>query len=275
MNERESAGADAEPESETSNGPTVQSSLRAALAADKGREGGTWRFLQLKPKAKAPDVMDEMDVGENIARYALLTIEALKTGELPTGNHYAADAVGRNLKSFADRQAERLSPRAMKYVLELGEHAKSAAAARRSMLIEEKASATRDVEGQTRAAAGIYVYTLPHYLRHPMQPSNDAHSADRTLLKVGMSDVNAPRRVRQQSVTGLPEPPILLRIYTCAKPLAEVEQTMHRVLGAFDHNPNRQRGAGKEWFLTSLQALDELASVLGLTVEFANHEDDL
>ncbi|MCY3839244.1 MAG: GIY-YIG nuclease family protein, partial [Gammaproteobacteria bacterium] len=113
-----------------------------------------------------------------------------------------------------------------------------------------------------KRAAGIYVYTLPHYLRHPKQPADDpGYSSNKTLLKVGMSDRDVLERVRQQG-TGLPEPPVLLRVFTSKdRPLTEVEATMHKLLGAFDHNPNRERGAGKEWFLTLLPALDALASV--------------
>lgn len=259
----------------TTDGETIsiRKTLRHALSVGQGQEGRTWRFMQTQPDAKVSDVMAEMDVGRNSARYAMLVVTALETGEVPLRDYYAANAVAKRLERFARRHADRLSPDATRYILDLKVESEQAADARQSAQIERASATTRNME--KHKVAGIYVYTLPHYLRYPFQPSNDPDSSDKTLLKVGMSDVDARGRVRQQAVTGLPEPPVLLRVFTCGdRPVIEVEATMHRLLGAFDHNPNRQRGAGKEWFLTSLQALDELASVLELTTEFANQDED-
>ena len=254
---------------------SVRETLRNALSAGEGLEGRTWRLMQKQPDATIPDVMAEMDVGRNSARYAMLVVKALETGDVPLRDYYAANAVAKRLEQFARRHADGLSPDATRYILDLKTESEQAADARQSAQIERASATTRNIE--KRRVAGIYVYTLPHYLRHPIEPSNDPDSSDKTLLKVGMSNVDARGRVQQQAVTGLPEPPVLLRVFTCGdRPMTEVETTMHRLLRAFDHNPNRQRGAGKEWFLTSLQALDELASVLELTTEFksANEDED-
>ena len=252
---------------------SIQEALRNALKEGQGREGHTWRFLHMQPNAKITDVMEELDVGRNSANYAMLVVKALETGEIPLENYYAADAVAKRLEGFARRHADRLSPDATRYVLDLKAKSEQAADSRRTAQIERASDTTRTEE--KKRVAGIYVYTLPHYLRYPIQRSNDPDSSDKTLLKVGMSDVDARGRVQQQAVTSLPEPPVLLRVFTCGddRPLTQIEATMHRLLGAFDHNPNRQRGAGKEWFLTSLQALDELAKVLELDSEFA-HADE-
>lgn len=252
---------------------SIQEALRNALKDEQGQEGRTWRFLQKQPDATIPRVMEELDVGRNSARYAMLLVKALETGEIPLKDYYAADAVAKRLEGFARRHADRLSPDATRYVLDLRVKSEHAADDRRSAQIEKASDTTRNME--KKRVAGIYVYTLPHYLRYPVQRSNDPDSSDKTLLKVGRSEVDARGRVQQQAVTGLPEPPVILRVFTCAdRPLTQVETTMHRLLGAFDHNPNRQRGAGKEWFLTSLQALDELASVLELTREFASEDEE-
>ena len=62
---------------------------------------------------------------------------------------------------------------------------------------------------------GIYVYALPHYLNFPIFEADYESSADRTLMKVGMSESDAIKRFRQQKrVTELPEQPRLLRVYT-------------------------------------------------------------
>ena len=43
---------------------------------------------------------------------------------------------------------------------------------------------------------------------------------------------------------------------------------MHVHLNAADHNQNRKRGAGKEWFLTHLKFIDSTAELLGLVVDY-------
>lgn len=43
---------------------------------------------------------------------------------------------------------------------------------------------------------------------------------------------------------------------------------MHDHLNAADHNQNRKRGAGKEWFKTHLIFVDSTANLLGLEAGF-------
>ena len=68
-----------------------------------------------------------------------------------------------------------------------------------------RTSSTAEASG----VRGIYVYTLPHYLRYPVDPSEDEDEStdDRTYLKVGMSGKDIIQRVRQQVNTALPEEP--------------------------------------------------------------------
>ncbi len=123
---------------------------------------------------------------------------------------------------------------------------------------------------------GIYVYSLPHYLEHPVKSAKDDNqSNDRTFLKVGMSNVDAQGRIKQQETTALPEPIQILRHYTSVKKgksfnYQDVEARMHAHLNAADHNQNRNRGAGKEWFLTHLTFIDSTANLLGLVIEYAD-----
>ena len=61
---------------------------------------------------------------------------------------------------------------------------------------------------------GIYVYTLPHYMTHPVKPADDGEQSNhRTYLKIGMSNVGVGKRVKQQTSTALPEPIKILRHY--------------------------------------------------------------
>jgi hypothetical protein len=63
-----------------------------------------------------------------------------------------------------------------------------------------------------------------------------------------------------------------LRIYgTPGGATAPVESKFHRLLEAADRSRSVARSAGREWFLTSIRFLDEIASVLGLKAEVVNN----
>ena len=112
---------------------------------------------------------------------------------------------------------------------------------------------------------GIYVYTLPHYVRHPYDPKTG-----RTLLKVGHSSVDALYRATSQArVTPLPEDPWLLRIYP-VEASSHAETQFHGFLRDADHDGVRGTRTGAEWFLTSLKFLDRIARTLGLEVRVIN-----
>lgn len=139
-------------------------------------------------------------------------------------------------------------------------------------IAEEVSSAQKQTESAEAAATtGIYVYALPHYLRYPFDPDSG-----RTLLKVGRSDRDVILRMREQTrTTALPEEPVLLRIYpTDESKSSDVEARFHRTLRAFDHGRTVERMAGREWFLTTTQALDALASLMDLSPIVVNNDAD-
>ena len=77
---------------------------------------------------------------------------------------------------------------------------------------------------------GVYVYTLPHYLKHRVD-----EETGKTLLKVGHSARDAYYRAGSAGrLTALPEDPILLRIYHAAES-ASIEKQFHAWLNAADH----------------------------------------
>jgi hypothetical protein len=128
---------------------------------------------------------------------------------------------------------------------------------------EEKRAVDVSVEVEEHAVPGIYVYALPHYVRHPYD--EESH---RTLLKVGMANRSVIRRFREQTrTTALPEDPVLLRVYMTGDDDApEKERVFHRLLEAADHDRSTARTGGTEWFLTSVRFLDEVALTLGLEI---------
>ena len=80
---------------------------------------------------------------------------------------------------------------------------------RQAQVEEEDVAVEKTKAAEDSGTPGIYVYTLPHYLRYPYEPDSG-----RTLLKVGHSARDALYRANSQGkLTALPEDPILLRIY--------------------------------------------------------------
>jgi hypothetical protein len=154
----------------------------------------------------------------------------------------------------------------------------------RLALLEERASdpTARKVEDERAVEAtsaaedhgvpGIYVYALPHYVRHPYD-----EESGRTLLKVGRADRSVITRFRQQTrTTALPEDPVLLRVYpTVEDDSSRFERKFHALLEAADHDRSKARTGGTEWFLTSLRFLDEIATTLGLEVRDITHLGEL
>jgi hypothetical protein len=122
-------------------------------------------------------------------------------------------------------------------------------------------------QAEARNEVGVYVYALPHYIRHPYD-----QATGRTLLKVGHSNSDVIVRFRNQTrTTALPEEPIPLRIYrTSGDSAAPAESAFHRLLDAADHSRTIGRSAGREWFLTHTKFLDEIARTLSLAIDRVN-----
>ncbi|MFS8063254.1 MAG: hypothetical protein ACMG5Z_01575 [Luteimonas sp.] len=135
---------------------------------------------------------------------------------------------------------------------------------------EEVVAAVKATESaEATGTSGIYVYTLPHYLRYPIDPETG-----KTLLKVRHSSKDAYHRAGSAGrLTALPEDPILLRIYPESDDSAAKEKKFHEWLRDADHAAGRGKRIGSEWFVTSTKFLDRVASSLGLEVRVVNDFD--
>jgi hypothetical protein len=111
------------------------------------------------------------------------------------------------------------------------------------------------------AMPGIYVYSFPQYLRHPSESGLVA-------LKVGHSATDSIKRFHNQTrTTGMPEDPVLLRVYpTDPAAAAETEKEFHSLLKAAGHWRKVGAMSGREWFLTDLRFLDQIARTLKLEI---------
>lgn len=191
-----------------------------------------------------------------------LQIAALVDGEVPT-SAWVARAVAQKLRRWL--RTLDLSPEMRVDLAKFESTVRSRAddAQVQEQELEEAVSKTRLAE--KASTAGIYVYTLPHYLRHPID-----EASGKTLLKIGHSAADAYYRAASAGrLTALPEDPILLRIYP-AEQSAQTEREFHAWLRDADHITGRGRRTGSEWFVTSTKFLDRVARSLGLEVHAIN-----
>ncbi|MCL2788653.1 MAG: hypothetical protein FWD59_09240 [Micrococcales bacterium] len=189
-------------------------------------------------------------------------IRVLRDGEIPTSPSVAQNA-GRRVRSWL--KSKPLSAELRTALTEQESLIMSRAEDRTAQTEEVQDAVVATASAEADQVPGIYVYTLPHYLRYPYDPVSG-----RTLLKVGHSAVDAHYRAESQGrLTALPEDPILLRIYP-AEASAHAERTFHSWLRDADHASSRTIRGGAEWFLTSTKFLDRIARSLGLETRVVN-----
>jgi len=188
------------------------------------------------------------------------TIKALLDGDLPSAPSVASQTAARFRKllkavHFSAAARQRLEQRLAGLEARVGDPDAQAA--------EEHQALAATKAAEEHAEPGIYVYTLPHYLRYPYDPERQ-----HTLLKVGHSGSSVIQRFKaQKRETVLPEAPVLLRVYPVGDATsAEIERKFHDLLDAADHLRGTGRAVGQEWFLTTLKFLDQIAVTLDLPV---------
>lgn len=199
----------------------------------------------------------------------LRTARAILDGDLPTAPSVALSA-SRTLRRFLKQHT---FTHMTKDVLEQRLLTlEGTATNQEARAVEDESAIEATTEAEDNAVPGVYVYSLPHYLRHPYD-----EESGRTLLKVGRADRSVIKRFREQiRTTALPEEPVLLRIYVCSEDgsIAQ-EATFHRLLVAADHHRSKARTGGTEWFLSSVRFLDEVAATLELEVRHVSDMADV
>lgn len=237
----------------------VRAEIEAVLQAEEGALGDVWRRTQ------AGQSPDEIRIARGAERPNFVwtynrTAKALLDGDLPTAPTVAL-GTARTFRRIL--KENKFSPEARSELERRLAILESRASDPNARAAEESDAIEATVEAEEHAVPGVYVYSLPHYVRHPYD-----ETSGRTLLKVGRADRSVIRRFREQTrTTALPEDPVLLRVYPCAEnESTETERTFHRLLEAADHDRSKARTGGTEWFLTSVRFLDEVAAVLHLEI---------
>jgi hypothetical protein len=238
-----------------------QAEVEAILAADDTLLGRIYRY-GLDGLTPVEIAEAEGNASPGFVYGYRTALRALLDEEIPTSTTLALAAarrVRRWLKSI-DMSAE------LRADLQRLEQKLSSKADNVEAQLEEAEDAVKASEAaEAKGTPGIYVYTLPHYVRYPVDPDTG-----KTFLKVGHSAKDAYYRAGSAGrLTALPEEPILLRIYPVAESAA-AEKKFHAWLRDADHLGARTKRAGAEWFLTSIKFLDRVAHSLGLEIEVIN-----
>ena len=238
--------------------------VRAAFAVDETRMGEVWRLTAdgYSPQQIANELGTQTS---NFVKKYLRFGRAIETGDLPTAPTMIRECATA-IKGFCKRHDELLSTETKSLLRSDVERLLRFTENPEIIELEEQDFQRKSEQVEKSNTPGIYVYALPHYLNFPIFEADYESSADRTLMKVGMSESDAIKRFRQQKrVTELPEQPRLLRVYTGDGKMLHIEQQFHSLLSAADHRRNSAKTAGTEWFLTSLKFLDEISKMLGLS----------
>lgn len=240
--------------------PEVREELTQLLQDDERLLGEVYRHLRDGKSAK--EISEQMDYPTPTYVYLYRRqIVALLDGELPTAPSLASQ-VSRKLSAIV--KWKELSPAARDHLQQLLSRLDQQANDEQSIEAEDSEARQKTATAELRQDVGIYVYALPHYLRHPVDPASG-----RTLMKVGHSGSDIVSRFRSQArTTALPEAPVLLRIYQADERESLVlEREFHSLLDAADHIRSSSKSAGREWFVTHVKFLDQIAKSLKLEIK--------
>jgi hypothetical protein len=242
--------------------------LHSLLFSNSGQLGSVYRAMVDAPDAGPTELLPKTTCANSGAvgnRRAV--VNAVMKDVQPRAQSVASQAAGSVRTLLKATNDEQVSDWLNGVLARLEERADSEeAVAEEAKELKENSS---ELAETMRTASGVYVYTYPHYWRYPFIPGTQ-----RRLLKVGRTSNNAWARVLSQArQTGMPEDPLLLRVYKAVNSI-EAEWSFHRLLDAAEHERSFGAAVGKEWFSTTLEYCDAIATVLKFEVLKGSNTDD-
>jgi hypothetical protein len=194
-------------------------------------------------------------------------ISAILEGTLPNSASISRNAARSISRLIKNNQA--ISPATLEYLnstrAKLIENTESEIA-----VLNDQASIDAQSAALVKVAStiqnGIYVYSFPTYLHFGTVEDQDVY-----WLKIGSTKNSVWQRIVEQNrQTSMPEDPKLLRIYhRQGMDIEAIEQRFHSTLERVGHERSaaRRTKAGKEWFASTLDAIDAIAELLDLEIE--------
>ena len=143
--------------------------IETALLADERRLGEVFRAKKADDTKSAQSIADDLGIGT--VGYIYNTLNSIETlilcRRLAGGPTYAAQKAGM-LRSFERKHAKAISETTSQKLLDLAaEHdnvVKDVEA-----IVQENEEIKRELESDVQKdVPGIYVYTYPHYMKHPV-----------------------------------------------------------------------------------------------------------
>ena len=221
-------------------------------------ETGISNAQELKDKSNAANrgvVYNNMNILKSITEGSMPTSSSISRFSLRAIERLSRDnEISKELKSYFNELREKLR-----------ENAESLNALKFDQEVLDKESEKLTVKADQFNSA-IYVYSFPTYIQNGTLEDSEV-----MWLKVGSTKNSVWRRVLEQTrQTSMPEDPKLLRIYHKANlNVSEVEIKFHDTLDKVGHerSATSRSKSGKEWFATTLEALDAIAELLDLEIE--------
>ena len=246
---------------------SVVTEIRAMLAKDQlllgsifnAMESGLTNTLEIANKSGASN--------RGVVYNYQKMISAILEGTTPNSasiSRNAARSISRLIKETAS-----ISPVTLEYLnttrARLIENTESETAVLHDQASLEAQSAAL-VKVASTIQNGIYVYSFPTYLHFGTVEDQDVF-----WLKIGSTKNSVWQRIVEQNrQTSMPEDPKLLRIYHKDQmDIDSIEQKFHTTLDRVGHERSaaRRTKAGKEWFASTLDAIDAIAELLDLEIE--------
>ena len=252
-------------------GEHVLNELKEALGSNTGQLGAVFRAME-SGTIKNVDLADQGIVANSgVAYQHKVGIRAILGEKFPKAPSLAA-ATGRRIGGLI-RDNPDFSLPAKDYLAELRSALDEISQDASAQVAEEKDFAAKSaaIEAKVEESAGVYVYTLPTFRKTPIKVD-----PDRYWMKVGKTKRFTKKRIKEQMrVTGLPEDPLILRVYQTKEDRIDVvERDLHRLLIAAGHSRTEGKTAGMEWFATNLEYLDTVAKALGCTIVSGSDESE-
>lgn len=244
--------------------PTLRMELHTLLSNAAGQLRSAYAARVAHPTATPTQLLpytDAANVGALSNRLAV--VNAVFKKQMPGGPSTAALVAGGIRRLLHGTTSDSVRTHLTEILTSLEEVGAdpNAAEAEAKHLEAESTALEKTAEATLHAASGVYVYTYPHYWRHPYIPGTQFR-----LLKVGQTNNGAWQRIRSQArTTGTPENPLLLRVYV-SNNAAATERIFHRLMDAAEHQRSEGYAVGREWFATTLNFCDEIARTLGLEI---------